>query len=697
MKNLYVNITTALILLLTTSLGAQPHSQSSIGELELTDASNQRQLALLLDTDISGTINGMLASITVRQSFNNQTNDWVNGRYVFPLPEDAAVDSLRIQIGERVIDGIIKQKEEAKKTFEQAKRAGKQAGLLEQHRPNLFSISVANIAPHDEIVTSITFINKVHFENDKFSLTLPTTLTPRYIPGAPIKLTKETQNSIAQQLAEQADVEINSSSGWSVNTDDVPDASAITPPQIHPFTNQTSHYFSLSLSLNAGIELQNVSSDSHAISNVISDTQTKITLANNKEPMDSDLVLSWQARAGSLPKAAHFEQEFEGSFYSMLMVNPPKVDAMLSLPRDITFIIDSSGSMAGTSIQQAKLALNKGLDYLSSSDVFNIIDFDSRFTPLFKQSQTVNAHNLGQARNMINDLNADGGTEMLDAIRFALRANHNESYLRQIVFITDGAVGNETQLFELINSELGNTRLFTVGIGSAPNSYFMNRAAKFGRGSYTYINDLSQVNQQMDLLFKKITHPVLRDIKIDWSQKVEQYPQRIPDLYAGEPLTVLVRSDKALANINITGEMLQTPWNQKLKLNNSGSNNTDNIDAIWAREKVSDLMDKFITNQITEEQAKPLIVDLGIEHNIVTQFTSFVAVDNTPAKPVDSLTKHKSVPNLMSKGNTMAIPQTATPATLFSLLGLLMILLSTLIKRFQTGNNFHGVRVDETN
>ena len=657
--------------------------ENTVGELELTDTNNQTQYALLMNTDISGAISGMLASITVRQSFQNQSDAWVNGRYVFPLSEGAAVDSLKIQIGERIIDGIVKEKEEAKKTFEQAKAQGKQAGLLEQHRPNLFSISVANIAPHEEIVATITYVDQVDFDNNQFSLRLPTTLTPRYIPGAPIKLSQEIEENIQQQLTEQSNVQINPNIGWATSTNSVPDADQITPIQIRPENEQTTHLFSLNLSLNSGLALQDVISDSHTITNTrVSDIETQISLSNTKELMDRDLVLTWQTTIGNTPQAAHFQQEFEGSFYSMLMVNPPKVDALLTLPRDVTFIIDSSGSMAGTSMTQAKQALHQGLSYLSSNDVFNIIDFDSRFTTLFKQSKTVNSRSIRQAKNMINGLNPDGGTEMMGALQYALDMNDNQSYLRQIVFITDGAIGNEQELFKLINNKLGDTRLFTVGIGSAPNSFFMNRAAKFGRGSYTYINNVDQVTEKMDALFKKITHPVLRDISIDWQQNVEQYPERVPDLYSGEPLVVLVKSDKPLDKITASGSLLQTPWTQSLSLS-SNSPNTENIDAVWAREKVADLMDKLATAQLTQEQVKPNIVTLGISHNIVTKFTSFVAVDNTPVKPEHELAKHENVPNLMPHGSAMAIPQTATPATLFSLLGCLLILVGLLIQRYR--------------
>lgn len=677
-------------LLLANSLS---YANNSTGELELHNTNGVSEQALLLDTAVDGEINGMLASISVQQTFQNQSSTWVNGRYVFPLPEGAAVDSLRIQIGERVIDGVIKEKEQAKKVFEQAKQAGKKAGLLQQHRPNLFSISIANIGPLEKVTANITFIDQVQFQNDVFSLTLPTTLTPRYVPDASINRAGVSNAAMKEEvlakLKEQEHVDINADSGWSANTAGVVDASDITPPQTHSLANQTSHHFSISLLLNTGFDLQIVESKSHQIVANFEDSQrVNIDLVNGTEPMNSDLALSWQAVSGRTPTAALFQQKFNNAYYSMLMLTPPSVDSALSLPRDVTFIIDSSGSMAGNSMAQAKQALVDGLSYLTANDRFNVIDFDSDFLPLFEQSQPVTLKRIDNANKMIAQLKADGGTEMLGALRYAMHSNTNDSsYLKQIVFITDGAIGNEMELYKLINQKLGDARLFTVGIGSAPNSYFMNKAAKFGRGSYTVIRDLNQVNTKIAELFDKITRPVMRNIDVIWphriGQTLEQYPTRIPDLYVGEPLTLLVKSDQPIDKVTVLGEMLNTPWRQSLSLakGTAEQSNTENLDAVWARQKVASLMDKLVTNELSAEQLKPIIVELGIAHNIVTKFTSFIAIEKAPSKPLSEKAEHKNIPNLMPKGSTMRAPQTATPATLFSLIGLLLIVLGGIIRR----------------
>ena len=672
-------------------------SANSAGELELKHLDGSNGTALLLATHISGKVSGMIASIKIEQHFENDSDDWVNGRYVFPLPQGAAVDSLRIEIGERIIDGVIKEKAEARKVFEKAKRAGKKAGLLEQHRPNLFSVSLANIAPHESIIAKITFVDKVNYKDETFSLRLPTTLTPRYVPGAaikPIDLVKQ-ELDISNLVGEQHATIINHS-GWSANTDSVSDASAITPPQNYPTGDKTDHLFTLALSIDAGLNLLTVASSTHRItSNFNSSSQVDVGLVNAQELMDRDLLISWQTIVGETPKAALFQQKFEDAYYSLLMLTPPSPNVSLSIARDITFIVDSSGSMAGASMRQAKQALLEGLSFLNSADRFNIIDFDSSYRLLFQGPRAVTAENLRRARSMINQLNADGGTEMLGALNYALQSNtaaysdapsvstlDNRTALRQIVFITDGAIGNEVELFSLLHEKLADARLFTIGIGSAPNSYFMHKAAQFGRGSYTYISNPQNVTEKMTGLFKRITHPVMRDLKIDWRQKnVEQYPQTIGDLYAGEPLTVLVKSDRPIRKVIARGEMAGTPWKQAVKLGTNQAGNSENLDTVWARQKIASLMDKLVTNELPREEIKPRIIELGIAHNIVTKFTSFVAVEQQSSKPDHLKPRHKNATNLMPNGSTMPIPQTGTAANLLALIGFLLLLFGLINSR----------------
>jgi Ca-activated chloride channel family protein len=702
--HLFAQLAVAMAIMLLTKASL---ASSTSGEFEFSDPSGAHHNALLLDTAIKGQVNGMLANITVKQTFKNDSDAWLNGRYVFPLPEGAAVDSLTITIGDRVITGVIEEKERAKRSFAQAKRDGKKAGLLQQHRANLFSLAVANIGPYEQIVAEITLIDQVSYQNGLFSLRLPTTITPRYVPNASNGLTKQQQlnfeEELEQELRREVDVEINTGHGWAANNNRVGDASNITPPQTHSIVSQTSHRFSLDLSLRLGLDLQSVSSPSHPISSDFynnksskksgseSSSEVLISLANGHELMNSDLILEWRPTIGRAPKAALFQQSLGTDFYSMMMLTPPNPSASVSLPRDVTFIVDSSGSMAGQPMRQAKQALQDGLSYLTPSDRFNIVDFDSSYRSLYSKSQVASFDHLRSARAMIEGLHADGGTEMIGALKFALNKTEDSPYLTQIVFITDGAIGNEAELFKLINQDLRDARLFMVGIGSAPNSFFMSKAAKFGRGSYTFISDQNQVNTKMAELFEKITKPVLKDIRIDWPAGVEQYPQRLPDLYAGEPLTVMVKSSTPIGVIKVSGSMLNTPWAQTLTMNQHSTSgkplsidnklSTDNLDTVWARQKLASLMDMLHTGEKSQAQLKPQIIKLSITHQILSKFTAFIAVEKTPSKQAFEKAKQTNIANLMPKGSRMAMPQTATPATLMSIFGGLMILISLFIRR----------------
>ncbi len=655
----------------------QEHTENSAGELILKNQQGKVVSTLLLDTEISADVNGLIATIKMRQTFRNNSDDWVNGRYVFPLPENGAVDGMTMQIGDRIIKGKIKEKQAAKKIFEAAKKAGKKASLLEQHRPNLFSMSVANIPPRGELIAEIHIIDRVKYDQHIFSLRLPTTLTPRYIPGKALKL----------NIQENKNVLINQHSGWGVNTDSVPDATDITPPQIHAKDTQTPNDFSLKLTLNAGIKLDRIHSETHELLIQNQSTKPSISLKNQTALMNRDLVLQWHPIKTQAPTAALFQQQIDGEQYSMAMLLPPTANIQNALAREITFIIDSSGSMSGDSMKKAKKSLLYALDKLSDKDRFNIVDFDNRFTPFFSTPVQANQANIHRAKTRVHLLRADGGTEMFGPLDYVLSLPSDESLLKQVIFITDGSVGNEQQLFKLINDKLGSARLFTVGIGSAPNSHFMSKAAQFGRGSFTHIDSFNESTEKMNALFNKINRPIARDLSINYSDShdtkieahsFEQYPKKIPDLYSGEPIMVLTKSDNSINSIEISGNLLGNHWKRSLS-SSTQAQSTDNIDALWARKKVSHLMDQLYTNHTVEMLIKPQVIELGIKHHLLTKYTSFVAVEEIPSKPIDATTKNKNIPNLMPKGSAMKAPQTATSAGLLSFIGSIMMFFAMLI------------------
>jgi len=506
--------------------------------------------ATLLNTDVNIVVNGLVARVSVMQEFENTGEEWIEGVYVFPLPDAAAVDHMRMYIGERFIEGEIREKEQARKEYEQAKSEGKKTSLVEQQRANLFTTSVANIAPGEKVIIEIEYLEDLKFEEGIFSLRFPMTLTPRYIPG---RTTEDRQGS-----------------GWSPDTDLVDDASLVTPPMV---TTSNSHRVALRASVNAGMPLEIIASRYHPVNVSESSGNYLVTLAGDRAPMDHDFELLWRPTPAAAPRAMVFAETIAGQPHYLLLVVPPEPELVTdaSMAREMIFIIDTSGSMHGVSLEQAKAALGQALQTLRPGDYFNVVEFNTNTNPLYPASVSADSKNLENAQRFVQKLHSNGGTEMYTALSFALRTPRVENHLRQIVFITDGAVGNEEGLFKLIDSKLDDARLFTVGIGSAPNSWFMRKAAETGRGSFTIISALHEVGEKMERLFRKLESPQVTDIEVQWPSgvTVDSYPGVVPDLYLGEPVVVKARASGTFRQgdtVRIAGNTVGGAWSRELTL-----------------------------------------------------------------------------------------------------------------------------------
>ncbi|MFC1850112.1 marine proteobacterial sortase target protein [candidate division CSSED10-310 bacterium] len=611
--------------------------------------------APILKTDVQLFVTGMVVRAEVSQWFFNPTQEWLEGVYVFPLPENAAVDHLRMVIGHRIIQGQIEERAQAKKMYQKAKKAGRKASLLEQERPNIFTTSVANIGPGEEIEVVIQYQHNADYNQGTFSLRFPMVVARRYIPG-------------------KVRIEGVSGTGWAVNTPEVPDAQLITPPILHP-GNGPANPVSINIELETGFPIDSIVSLYHQIEQYrMSDSFYTILLRKDAVPANRDFVLEWKPHRDHEPQAALFTQEGEDGIYTLMMVMPPDEGnaGFHRLTRECIFVIDTSGSMHGDSIRQAKEALILALDNLSIEDSFNIIQFNSRHEMLFPESQRATDVIKEEALWYVENLKAKGGTKMLPALQAALQDLGEDKGVRQVIFITDGSVGNEGQLFKYIIENLYRSRLFTVGIGSAPNSHFMRKAAEYGRGTFTYIGSTSEVATKIGQLFKKLENPVLSDIQISWNDPdVEFYPNPIPDLYLGEPIMVTGRLFHEAGHIIVTGERDQVPWEISLKLNRGKEQ--AGIDKLWARRKIASLMDQYRDSK-DKDIIRQQITDVALNHQLVSKFTSLVALDKTPTRPQEKSLTTKPVPvNLphgwSSKNTVGKLPQTATPAPLFILLG----------------------------
>lgn len=599
--------------------------------------------APLLDTDVEIRVTGHVARATVRQNFRNPHADWYEGVYTFPLPENAAVDHLRMRIGERVVEGEIRERQAAKASYEQAKAEGRRASLLEQERPNIFTSSVANIGPGETVQIEIEYQQTLRYDQGRYSLRFPMVVGPRYISRG------------------------------------VEDAARIVPAVLRPDDESGPiNPVRLRVSLDAGVPLAAVESAYHAVSIETEAAGRRRIALDGKAYANKDFELAWTLAPGRAPAAVLFSEKKGERHYGLLMVVPPARDRRgPAIPREAIFVIDTSGSMHGASIVQAREALELAIRRLAPADRFNVIEFNSSARALFPQARAADAGNLDSAVRWVRELRAQGGTEMAKALDLALDGREHADRIRQIVFLTDGAVGNEDQLLRMIRERLGDSRLFTVGIGSAPNSHFMTKAAQFGAGTFTYIGKIEEVKETMGALFAKLESPVLKGLQIDWgnSQGVEAWPGVVPDLYLGEPVMVLFSADRIADEVTVAG----------ITARNTPLEEAGGFGTLWARAKISNLMDA-LREGTPEEKVRAGVIQLALEHHLVSKYTSLVAVDKTPARAPDATFKTGAMPTNLPEGWSYdavfgELPRGATDARFNLLAGLLLLLSAWFLRR----------------
>ena len=638
------------------------------GEMLLRPASTEPYVpAVIQAAKVHFDIHGMVATVTLEQSFRNDTDKWVEGVYAFPLPDKAAVRHMEMRIGERLIVGKIKESSLAKKIYNKAVLMGKKASLLEQQRPNLFTNRVANIGPGDEIIVRLEYVQALKYNHGEFLLRFPMTITPRYFPTHAVDYHAEDESS--------RDLTINDGMGWALSPQSGVDGEPRSRMQI-------------SARLDAGMPLAAVSSSYHEIVLSRSKGNYEIQLAEGSSAMDRDFVLHWKPVTGSQPAAAVFTQQLGDDNYGLLMLVPPQLSGVTqarTLSREIIFVIDTSGSMGGVSIEQAKASLALALTQLRPQDRFNIIQFNTEIQMLFRAPVPVSRHATQRAAKFVRQLQAGGGTEILPALQAALSVQNvvqgesTRGRVRQVVFITDGAIGNEEQLFEEIVNTMGDSRLFTVGIGSAPNSWFMRKAAQFGRGTHTHIGDVSEVTQKMQTLFDQISTPLATQLQVSWPTEVEAYPQRIPDLYQGQPLLVAFKlgSGKSVGKITVSGNVGNKKWSRQVQLEagtadeKQSSAHASGVASIWARRKIDSLLDQKLIG-LDEVEVKANVLAVALDHSLMSPYTSFVAVEDRVYRPEGALLRSETLPNMQPKGQSMqqvTYPKTATTASANLLLG----------------------------
>ncbi len=612
--------------------------------------------ALRVATSIRAKVIGNVARVYVTQQFTNPSSDWVEGLYVFPLPPGSAVDELIMHVGERELHGEIKEKQAAHEMYEHAKSAGQRASLTDQERPNMFTTQVANIAPQSSISIEIGYLETIPCRDSRYTLHLPLAITPRYNPHAGV--------DPASRQAAQLTRAINMTAG-----------TTLTPERV----TSAQQHVDIDVDLLPGFALQSVQSLHHPVTVTQKGVGQHVELSGSQVPADRDFELVWTPAQVPALQASVFGERVGEETYALTLLSPPiptDADAKVGERREVIFIIDTSGSMYGPSIEQARAALQLGVDRLTSNDRFNIIRFSSDASSLFGAPQAVNDTSRVLASRFIGSLQASGGTEMKSALELAFATPPSPGLLRQIVFITDGGVSNEAEIVALIRERLGDARLFSVGIGAAPNTYFLQEMAAAGRGSYTFIAEREQVGQRMQDLFRKLEQPALVDLALRWPGGIQpELATTLPrDLYAGDPIVILARLSAlpSSGTLTLSGRRDGLPWQQELPI--TAVDGQSGLSKLWARERIGELSRlKSVGGDATALQSQ--ILQLAIQHQVVSEYTSLVAVDETPIRPVDEALRSEQAPTSAPVGSywqtgTTGFAQTATPAPLWMLVGL---------------------------
>ena len=594
------------------------------GSLEIVQIGDEKPTTKLemplQHTDVKIEVSGFVASATVTQHYQNPFDKPIEAVYTFPLPDDAAVNDMQMTIGQRTIKGMIKKKEEARDIYEQAKRRGQQASLLEQERPNIFTQAVANIMPGDNIVITIRYVNILHYSEGSYELVFPMVVGPRYIPG---------------------DVAMGKSgTGWSPDTNIVPDASRITPPVLKP-GERTGHDIALAVDLEAGIAIQKLHSTSHVIDVEENNPHHQTIKLHPADTIpNKDFILRYEV-AGEAPTMATIAHHQDGRGFFTLIIQPQKTvtDAQV-VPRELIFIVDTSGSMSGFPIEKSKEAMRRLIQGMRSTDIFNVVRFAGDTGTLWKQPQPYTPEHVAEALRYVGSFSGGGGTEMQKGILEALAQPASEGHLRIAFLLTDGYVGDEPRILESIEKEKRGARVFSLGVGSSVNRYLLNRAAEIGRGEAFYVRQDEDSSAVIDKFFQRVDRPSLAYIEIDWGKLdvYELYPPNIPDLWAGQPIQIHGRYTQGGEDtITVRGQFGTQPYEQKLLVQlPQNQPEHEAVATIWARQKVHELMNQMVRDGQTPKLIEQ-VTQLGLSFRLMTQWTSFVAVEekvvNVEGKP----------------------------------------------------------------
>lgn len=609
------------------------------GSLQVIDSQKGNVIAEcpLKHTDVKAEISGFLSRVIVTQEFENPFKDKIEAVYTFPLPQNAAVDDMTMRVGERIVRGRIKRREEARVIYEAARAAGNVAGLLDQERPNIFTQSVANILPGEKVTVTISYVETLKYEDGSYEFVFPMVVGPRYIPGAPVGSRGETTGANSLQSNSPA-----GSAREGRDTTQVRDGSRITPPvALDPQTGsptRAGHDISIEVALDAGVPIDGIKSTLHQIDlERPTDHSAFVRLKNIAEIPNKDFILRYDVAGRGIEDAvlAHRSTRDDSTdgFFTMILQPPERVAAQDVTPKEIVFVLDTSGSMQGFPIEKAKEAMKLALDGLYPQDTFNLITFAGDTSILFPEPVPATRENLRKAQEFLASRQGGGGTEMMKAIRAALDPSDAQYHIRIVCFMTDGYVGNDMEIISEVQKH-PNARVFSFGIGSSVNRFLLDKMAEQGRGEVEYVSLSDDGSAAAKRFHERVRNPLLTDISIDWAglPVTDVYPKRIPDLFSAKPVVLCGRyRGGARGAIKLKGKMSGREWVREIPVElPENESRRDVLATLWARTRIDDLMSQDYSGiQAGNSRAdiSEAITRLGLSYRLMTQFTSFVAVE----------------------------------------------------------------------
>ena len=603
----------------------QPYGLFFVQDNQLKDGQRIFE-APTLKTEVNVTVQGLLTTTIVKQYFINPTKEHTEAIYLFPLPDKSAVDHLRMLIGNRYINGVIQKKEEAEETYQKAKNSGKKTSLISSTRTNIFKTKIANIEPGEMIIVEIRYQDKLSLINGEYNIRIPTVIIPRY--GK--ELNKKTDNTKYIKLNPDLDFPINESKNFTINP------------------------YEINIDLNVGFNITTPSSNAKLDINKISSTHYGIKLAKGSMPSTKDFVLKFKPIVSPEPYVKIYQEQVGDDLYLYGLINPQiKLENLhLTDKSSITIIADVSGSMSGSSLSQMQSTLINFVNKLPEFHYINIIAFNDTHYKLFNKPKLASQNNKLLALNFIKNFEAENGTEMLGPIYEAMLEKSPLPLDHHIILMTDGAISYERDALAIVHQYIGDKKFHVVGIGSAPNSYLVKGLAKTGRGSYLFVDNSNFKKKTNELLYK-INRPVLKNLKLLIANDHYLLPNKLPNILAGDPINFFIKipyikKEKLHYPIVLEADHKRGLW--KFEIYQNDIQTGQNLNQLWAKEKIDQISFQNSIGFLDAGTHERQITKLALQHRIVTEFTSLVAVDEEISRENNEILKTHQIAQNISDG-----------------------------------------------